>query len=63
MTKRGIFAFLGLTIGAAAFGMWQHSVWAAVFIFAAEYGVHYEATHNKAPAPKRLGRLTRFWEI
>jgi hypothetical protein len=41
--RRGLYTFVGITLGAVAFGMWQRSVWAALFVAAIELGIHIEA--------------------
>lgn len=62
-TTGGLVALAGLVVGAVAFGMWQQSVWAGIFIFAVECGVHYEATRREVEEKPHTGKLCRFWEI
>jgi hypothetical protein len=45
--RKGILTFIGITVGAIAFGLWWHNVWAGIFIAAIELGIHFEAQGRK----------------
>jgi hypothetical protein len=45
--RSSVAAYIGIILGALAFGLWQRSIWAALFAFAVEYGMHFEAGQRR----------------